>query len=98
MLTPCFVADVDDLPEPLIPVLAHYAAEEAEEVLCGLSRHAELCADRCLGLSGLAGSGDCGGEGEVRGVGLLVGGGDPVQHVDRRGGWERDGCLSFSEG
>ncbi|RSO09113.1 hypothetical protein DMH26_01915 [Streptomyces sp. WAC 05379] len=33
MLTPCFVADVGSLPEPLVPVLAHYAAEKAEEIL-----------------------------------------------------------------
>ncbi len=33
VLTPCFVADVENLPEPLVPVLAHYAAEEAEDVL-----------------------------------------------------------------
>jgi tetratricopeptide (TPR) repeat protein len=32
-LTKCFVADVSDLPEPLIPVLAHYAADEAEDLL-----------------------------------------------------------------
>lgn len=33
VLTPCFVAGVDDLPGPLIPVLAHFAADEAEELL-----------------------------------------------------------------
>jgi hypothetical protein len=33
VLTKCFVADVRDLPEPLITVLAHYAADEAEDLL-----------------------------------------------------------------
>jgi tetratricopeptide (TPR) repeat protein len=33
VLTKCFVADVADLPEPLVPVLAHHASDDAEELL-----------------------------------------------------------------
>ncbi len=35
LLTPCFVAEIGDLPEPLLPVLADNAVEEAEDLLAG---------------------------------------------------------------
>ncbi len=62
-------------------------AGAGEALLCALSGQAELGSDDGPGCSGLAGSGDGGGQGGLGGVGLLVGGGDPAQDVERRTGW-----------
>ncbi len=67
--------------------LSSPAAGAGEALLCALSGQAELGSDDGPGCSGLAGSGDGGGQGGLGGVGLLVGGGDPAQDVERRTGW-----------
>ena len=69
-----------------------------ESLLGGLAGDAELGTDCCPGSAGLAGSGDCGGEGGLGRVGLLVRGGNPGQDVERGSVREADGCLSLPEG
>jgi len=78
-------------------VVDSWADARGESLLGGLACDAELSADLGPGRTGLAGSGDCGGQRLFGELGLLVRGGDPVQDVQGRADRQGEALLSFAD-